>query len=410
MPEFDFISLGFLTDAFMGKPIWMWLAFMAIVFTLLAFDLGFLHKDNHEISIKESFSLSAMYIAFGLMFGGWVWVSMGSQSGMEYLTGFVVEKTLALDNIFVIALIFTALNVPRLYQHRVLFWGILGAIVLRAVMISLGATLVSEFHWVLYIFALFLAITGFKLLISTKGVEALFKRSPVAQKAVTIGWLAVCGVMAAAIAVNASSHDAHHHMGSPIIIVLIFTLILLTAVLGMKIVYAPPEKDDHNLADSPALGWIQSHLRVTPDFHGQSFVVKLPAPETGKPALWITPLCVALIMIELADIVFAVDSVPAIFTITKDPYIVYTSNIFAILGLRALYFALSAMMERFVYLKYALSVVLIFIGSKMFISDLMGWDKFPPLASLVITLGVLGAGLFFSLKQTAPAAESPPTV
>ena len=320
----------FLTSLFLGQPVWMWLGFIGVVTALLVFDLGILHKDKtgngHEIGVRESLALSSVYIVLGLAFGGFVWWQLGAKSGMEYLTGFVVEKSLALDNIFVIALIFSYFAVPRAYQHRVLFWGILGAIALRALMIGFGAAIVTEFHWVLYIFAGFLIITGIKMLF-------------IAEK-------------------------------------------------------------ENNLGDNPLLKWLYRHLRVTKQHYGQSFIVRQNDDKTGRLATFVTPLFLALILIEIADVIFAVDSVPAIFAITTDPYIVYTSNIFAILGLRALYFALAAVLHRFAYLKQALAILLVFIGSKIFVADLLGWEKFPAGWSLGITFGILTVGVVYSLWRT----------
>ncbi len=319
-----------LAAEWLGKPLWMWLAFVGIVIALLSFDLGVLHKHSREIGIRESLVLSSLYIGLGLAFGAWVWWYFGPEPGMSYLTGFVVEKTLALDNVFVIALIFSFFAVPLRYQHRVLFWGILGVIVLRAIMIGLGATLVAQFGWVLYIFAAFLVVTGVKMLL-----------------------------------------------------------------LGDK----PPALDDNAL-----IAFMRRRFNVTDEHHGERFFVRRPHPQTGKPALFITPLFMALVLIEIADVIFAVDSVPAIFAITTDPFIVYTSNIFAILGLRALYFALAAVIDRFRYLKPALAVVLIFIGSKIFVADLLGLEKFPPSISLGVTFGIIAIGVVWSLTKTRGAA------
>jgi tellurite resistance protein TerC len=320
--------MEFLFVEWLTKPVWMWLAFLGVVVTLLVLDLGVLHRDQREIEVKESLVLSAVYITLGLAFGGWVWWYLGEQAGKEYITGFVVEKSLAMDNVFVIAMIFTYFAVPRLYQHRVLFWGILGVIVLRGIMIGLGATLVAQFSWLLYVFAAFLIFTGIKM------------------------W-----------------------------------------------VMADKEFD---VGNSPILVWVRKRFRVTEDLHGDRFLVKQTDPKTGKPAWFMTPLLLALLMVEIIDVVFAVDSVPAIFAITTDPFIVYTSNIFAILGLRALYFALAAMVHRFHYLKYALSVLLVFIGSKIFLADLAGFPngKFPPSWGLGITFAILAAGVGYSLWKT----------
>ncbi|MEX4009986.1 TerC family protein [Neoaquamicrobium sediminum] len=319
--EFAFFFVDWL-----GKPVWMWLSFLGIVIALLVFDLGVLHRDNREIEVRESLLLSAMYISLGLAFGGWVWWQLGAESGMNYVTGFVVEKTLALDNVFVIALIFSVFAVPRLYQHRVLFWGILGVIVLRAIMIGLGATLVSEFYWVLYIFAAFLIITGIKML-------AMEDKEP-------------------------------------------------------------------EIGNNPLVRFLRRRFNVTDEHHGQHFFVKKLDPKSGKLVWFMTPLFMALVMVEIADLIFAVDSVPAIFAITTDPFIVYTSNIFAILGLRALYFALAAMIHRFHYLKPALAIVLIFIGSKIFVADLIGLEKFPASISLTVTMVIIAAGILYSLWRT----------
>lgn len=317
---------AFLFVDWLGKPLWMWLSFLSMVVALLVFDLGVLHRDNREIEVKESLLLSVMYIGLGLGFGGWVWWQLGAEPGLNYLTGFVVEKTLALDNVFVIALIFSFFAVPRQYQYRVLFWGILGVIVLRAIMIGLGATLVSEFSWVLYIFAAFLIVTGIKMLL-----------------------------------------------------------------IGDK----EPE-----IGNNPLVNFMRRRFNVTDEHHGSRFFVKLRHPRTGIAVWFMTPLFMALVMVEIADLIFAVDSVPAIFAITTDPFIVYTSNIFAILGLRALYFALAAMIHRFRYLKPALAVVLVFIGSKIFAADLLGLDKVPAIASLAITMGIIAAGVLYSLWRT----------
>jgi tellurite resistance protein TerC len=325
--------MEWLTDAlfasFLDKPAWVWLLFLGIVTTLLVLDLGVLHRKQREIPVSESLWLSAGYIGVALMFGGWVWWSMGEGAGMAYFTGFLIEKSLSLDNVFVISLIFTYFAVPRLYQHRVLFWGILGVIVLRGIMIGFGAALVSRFDWVLYIFGAFLIVTGIKMLV----------------------------------------------MGDT----------------------AP------RIEDNKVLGFLRRRLNVTPELHGNRFFVKAPSPtDPSRTVWWVTPLFLALILVETADLIFAVDSVPAIFAITTDPYIVYTSNIFAILGLRALYFALAAMVSRFRYLKYALSLVLIFIGLKIFYNQLYG--KIDPAISLGVTLALLAGGVLVSLWRTGRAS------
>ena len=328
------VVLALMSVDVLGKPMWLWLLFLGVVIALLVFDLGVLHRDDHVIEVKESLWLSAGYIGMGLAFGAWVWWYLGPESGMAYATGFMIEKTLAMDNVFVIAMLFAFFAVPLKYQHRVLFWGILGVIVLRAIMIGLGTALVTQFSWVLYVFGAFLVATGFKML---------------------------------------------------------FVI-----------------HQQFDIANNPVLRFLQRHLRVTDKPHGNRFWVRLPAPEKpgGPPSAtrdtplvwWATPLFLALVLIEVVDLVFAVDSVPAIFAITQDPFIVYTSNIFAILGLRALYFALAALIHRFKYLKYALAVVLIFIGTKIFAVNLLG--KMPAWISLSVTFGLLLCGVLYSLYRT----------
>jgi tellurite resistance protein TerC len=320
--------MEFLSIDWLGTPLWMWLGFMGIVVLLLALDLGVLHKDQKEIGVTESLMLSGGYIALAMIFGGWVWWYRGEADGLAYITGFVIEKSLAMDNVFVIAMIFATFAIPRIYQHRVLFWGIIGVIILRAIMIGVGATLVEQFSWILYVFAAFLIFTGIQM------------------------WR------------NAES--------------------------------------EYDVEGNPVLGFIRKRFNVSQTLHGERFFVKGDDPKTGKRVWFMTPLFVALIMIEIVDVVFAVDSVPAIFAITTDPFIVYTSNIFAILGLRALYFALSAMVHRFHYLKYALSVLLVFIGSKIFVADAFGLAKIPPAVSLGITFAILAIGIGWSLWKTRP--------
>jgi len=313
------------TSLFLGTPLWMWLTFITIVLVLLAADLGLVNNGDQEIGVAKSLRLSAVYITLGLAFSGFVYWQMGSEATAQYLTAFVVEKTLAMDNVFVIALIFSSFAIPRMYQHRVLFWGILGVIVLRGIMIGLGATLVAEYAWLLYVFAAFLIFTGVRMLF-----------------------------------IDETKHSV----------------------------------------DGPVLRFLKRRMRVTEDLVGNAFFVKRDGLR------YATPLFLALVLIEIADLVFAVDSVPAVFAITTNPFIVYTSNIFAILGLRALYFALSAILHRFAYLKYALSLLLVFIGSKVFVADWMDLEKFPPSWSLGVTFAILAAGVGFSLYKTRGQAKS----
>ena len=333
--------MEFLFADWLGTPAWFWLAFLGIVAALTVFDLGVLHKEDREMGIAESLKLSAFYITIALAFGAWIWMERGADLGMKYYTGFFIEKALSIDNVFVISLIFTYFAIPPKYQYRALLWGIIGVIVLRGIMIGLGAAVVQQYYWVLYIFAAFLVFTGIKMLFA-----------------------------------------------------------------GDK---------PMDIEGNPVIRWISRHMRVTKELHAQHFFVKVPDEKTGQMVRAATPLFLALVVINLADLVFAVDSVPAVFAITTDTFIVYTSNIMAILGLRALYFALAAMVHRFHYLKYALALVLVFIGSKIFVSDfLLGGDKFPPVLSLGVTAGLIAGGVFYSLYKTKgepepqwPADEGP---
>lgn len=319
--------MDFLFVELIGKPLWLWGAFFGLVFLLLAFDLGVLHRDSEkEIGVRESLLLSAFYITIGLAFGGFVWWQLDPQRAVEYWTGFVIEKSLSMDNVFVIAMIFGAFAIPRAAQYRVLFWGILAVIVLRGLMIGVGAALVQSFGWVMWLFAAFLIITGIKMVVFAD-----------------------------------SQHDVESH---------------------------------------PLLKFMRRHLNVTERLHGQKFAVRQPDPKTGKMTLFVTPLFLVLVLVNVADVIFAVDSVPAIFAITTDTFVVLTSNIFAILGLRALYFALSAMIERFAYLKFALAAVLIFIGGKIIAADMLGIAKVPPAVSLGVTFGLIIVGIVYSLWKT----------
>jgi len=319
--------MEFLLADWLGTPVWFWLSFLGLVAVLTAFDLGVLNKQDQEMGIARSLKLSAFYISIAMLFGVWVWIEKGADLGLKYYTGFFIEKALSIDNVFVISLIFTYFAIPRMYQYRALVWGIMAVIVLRGIMIGVGAAVVQEWYWVLYIFAAFLIVTGIKMLF--QGEEQM---------------------------------DIEHN---------------------------------------PAVKWISSHMRVTKELHGEKFFVQVPDAKTGRMVRAATPLFLALVVINLADLVFAVDSVPAIFAITTDTFIVYTSNIMAILGLRALYFALAAMVHRFHYLKYALALVLVFIGTKIFVADfLLGGAKFPPLLSLGVTAALIAGGIFYSLWKT----------
>ncbi len=330
----------------LGMPIWIWIGFIGVVIALLAFDLGVLHGKPHEITVRESMVMSSIFIGLGWLFSAVVWyiyfnaeastlldpqlagyadpATRAWTAAELYLTGLLVEQSLSIDNIFVISLVFSYFAVPRRYQHRVLFWGILGVIVMRGIMIAGGAALLTHFHWVLYVFGAFLLFTGIKMLL----------------------------------------------------------------MVG----------DEPDIANNVVLKFLRKRMRVTNELHEERFFVQAPDKKTGKLVRHATPLFLALAVIEFIDLVFAVDSVPAVFAITQEPFIVYTSNIFAILGLRSLYFALAAMVHRFHYLKYALALVLVFIGSKIFLSAWIG--KFPAELSLGITLALLVGGILFSLWRT----------
>ncbi|MEQ1942784.1 TerC family protein [Mesorhizobium sp. VNQ89] len=324
--------MDFLFIDWLGTPAWFWLAFITLVVTLTAFDLGFLNKEDREMGIAESLKLSVFYIVIAMLFGAWVWYARGAEPGMQYLTGYFIEKALSIDNVFVISLIFTYFAIPAKYQYRALLWGIIAVIVLRGIMIAGGAALVQQAYWVLYIFAAFLIFTGIKMF------------------------------------------------------------------------FAGDEPID--IKDNAAIKFISRRMRVTQEHHGHHFFVRALDPKTGRLVTAATPLFLALVVINIADLVFAVDSVPAIFAITTDTFIVYTSNIMAILGLRALYFALAAMVHRFHYLKYALATVLVFIGAKIFVSDfVLDGGKFPPVLSLGVTLALIAGGILYSLWKTRNEPE-----
>ncbi|MGE0659347.1 MAG: TerC family protein [Reyranellaceae bacterium] len=308
----------------MDHSIWLWVGFNAFVLLLLAFDLGILHRKRREIGVREALLLSGFYFVLAMGFAGLVLAYRGEQVALDFLTGYLIEKSLSVDNIFVFVLVFTHFAVPPQYQHRVLFWGIIGALAMRGTMIYFGAALIAEFHWILYGFGALLVASGIKMLIAAD---------------------------------------------------------------------AEPDVENNRL-----VRFMRSRFRVTPAFEGDRFFVR------REGVLWITPLFLVLALIELTDLVFAVDSIPAIFAITTDPFIVYTSNVFAILGLRALYFALAGIIHRFRYLKYGLSMVLIVIGFKMLLVDVY---KLPTAVALGITAALIGGSIVLSLVRTAgePATE-----
>jgi len=301
-----------------------WVGFVGLIIALLALDLFVFHREAHEVSFREATKFSIFWISLGLLFGVFMWVWQGPTIAGEYLAGYLIEKSLSVDNIFVFALIFTYFGVPSKYQHRVLFWGILGALVFRAIFIAGGAALLERFHWTIYIFGAFLVFTGIRM--------ALHK-------------------------------DEEIH----------------------------PERN-------PVLGLFRRVVPMTADYHGQHFTIK----EAGKRLA--TPLMAVLVLIETSDILFAVDSIPAIFAVTREPFIVFTSNAFAILGLRALYFMLAGMIHRFVYLKLGLAVVLSYVGVKMLVSE---FYKIPVWASLAVIAVVLTVSIVASLRHEVPEHEEP---
>ena len=301
-----------------------WIAFNAFVLAMLALDLGVFHRKAHAVSLREAGTWSAVWIALALAFGAGLWHFEGKEPALQYLTGYLIEKSLSVDNIFVIALIFTYFAVPAAHQHRVLFWGILGALLMRGALIAAGAFLLSKFHFLVWVFGAFLVVTGVKM----------------------------------ALHDNAELH---------------------------------PEKN-------PLVRLARRIFRVTNDYEGQSFFVRRDG------ALWATPLFLVLLVVESMDLVFAVDSVPAIFAVTSDPFLVYTSNVFAILGLRSLYFLLAGVMGRFVYLKLGLSVILVFVGLKMALVELVKVPVGISLGVIGLILGVSVAASLVATRRSGPAA------
>ncbi len=301
------------------NTLWMWLGFNLFVLVLLALDLGVLHRNGKEVGIREALWLSLGYFLLALLFGAGVWHFLGRESGVEFFTGYLLEKSLSVDNIFVFVLIFGHFAVPAQYQHRVLFWGILGALVMRAALILVGASIISAFHWVIYLFGAFLIFTGVRML----------------------------------------------------------------ATINQE-----PDMEGNRL-----VRLVRRHFRVTEGYEGNRFFTRRDG------VLFLTPLMVVLILVEVTDVVFALDSIPAIFAVTTDPFIVYTSNVFAILGLRALYFALVGIIHRFHYLKYGLSLVLIVVGAKMLINAAFG-KVIPTEAALLVTAMLIGGSMLVSVVKT----------
>lgn len=301
----------------MDLPLWVWLAFIGAVLGMLALDLGVFHRKAHTVSVREAATWSAVWVALSLAFAALVYVWQGPDKGLEFLTGYLIEKSLAVDNIFVFVLVFSFFATPQIYQHRVLFWGVIGALVMRGIMIFLGAALIEQFHWILYVFGGLLLLTG---------VRMLFQK-----------------------------HDA-----------------------------------DVDLNKNPAVRLARRLFRVSDDYDGQKFFTVKNGVRMA------TPLFLVLIFIEATDLVFAVDSIPAIFAITTDSFIVFTSNVLAILGLRSMYFLLANVVHRFVYLKTGLSFMLVFIGVKMLLLDVF---KIPTAVSLGVVMGILTLSVVLSLLK-----------
>jgi tellurite resistance protein TerC len=303
--------------------IWLWIGFNLFILAMLALDLGVFHRKAHAVSFREAAAWSAVWVSLALLFNLGVWKFMGAQKGAEFLTGYLIEKSLSIDNVFVFALIFSYFTVPAELQHRVLFWGILGALVMRAIFIVAGAALIASFHWIIYLFGAFLVLTGIKMAFTPqKGLE--------------------------------------------------------------------PEKN-------PIVKLVRRLMPVTDRYHGQRFFVR----QNGVLAA--TPLFLVLALVETTDLIFAVDSIPAIFAITSDPFLVYTSNVFAILGLRSLYFLLAGVMLKFEYLKPGLAAILVFVGAKMALVDVY---KLPAFASLGVVAAILAVAIGASVwaARRRPAA------
>lgn len=304
----------------MTSSIWPWVGFNAFVLVMLAVDLGLVNRKAHVISIKEAGIWSAVVISTALLFNAGVALRVGPQAGLEFLTGYLIEFALSVDNLFVFVLIFSYFRVPPQYQHRVLFWGILGALVMRAIMIGAGALLLARFDWVIYVFGAFLVFTGIRM----------------------------------------AMHDE---------------------------IEIHPE---HN----PVLRLVRRLLPVSDQYHGQKFFVREAHARTGTLRLVATPLLIVLVLVETTDVIFAVDSIPAIFGVTRETYIVYTSNVFAILGLRSLYFVLAGVIRKFHYLQIGLSIVLIWVGVKMLVD---AWIHVPVVISLAVVGTVLTGAVVASL-------------
>ncbi len=298
---------------------YLWIGFNVFVLIMLALDLGVFHRKSHEVNIKEALIWSFVWIALAMAFNYGIYHLMGKVKALEFFTGYVLEKSLSVDNIFVFILVFSFFKVPSLYQHKILFWGVFGALVMRIILIFSGVALLTKFHWLIYVFGAFLIFTGIKMLVQKDG-------------------------------------------------------------------HAEPDKNI-------LVRLFKKIYPVTNEYHSDKFFVKLDGRKFA------TPMFVVLLVIEFTDLVFAVDSIPAILAITNDTFIVYTSNVFAILGLRSLYFALSGVMKYFRFLKIGLSVILVFVGVKMMIVD---FYKFPIALSLSVIIGILAVSVIASLIKPKP--------
>lgn len=317
---------------------WMWAGFFGIVLVMLAIDLFVVGGGKrHRVSVKEAAVWSGIWVIVSMTFAGLLWAYLAGTAGreiadekaLEYVTGYLIEKSLAIDNVFVWLMLFSFFHIPLELQKRVLVYGILGAIVMRTGMIFAGVWLINQFHWLLYVFGAFLLVTGVKM------------------------WFM-----------------AEH---SP------------------------------DLERNPVIRWIRGHMKVTDQLHGERFFVM--KEDGGRLVRYVTPLFLVLVLVELTDLIFAVDSIPAIFAITTDPFIVLTSNVFAILGLRSMYFLLADMADRFSLLKYGLALVLVFVGTKMLLIDLV---KIPVLLSLGVVAVIIGGSVLLSLKRSARAQDARP--
>jgi tellurite resistance protein TerC len=311
---------------------WLWIGFNAFVLAMLAVDLLVFHKEAHEVHVREATAWSVVWIVLALIFGAGVYAFMGRQAGLQYFAGYVIEKALSVDNIFVFVLIFSLFRVPPAFQHRILFWGIIGALLMRGAMIAAGAYLIEQFHWILYLFGAFLVFTGIRMATQVE-------------------------------------HDL-----------------------------------DPNA--NPVIRILRRLLPVTSDYEGQKFFVRRAVG--GHRRLFATPLFVVLVLVETTDLIFAVDSIPAIFAVTQDPFVIYSSNVFAILGLRALYFLLADVVHRFHYLRLGLALVLVFVGGKMLAADFYTVPIGLSLAIILSLLGLaIGASVWWPVAQQANREERP---